>query len=292
MSEQTAMEKAGAALTRKPRGASAAATVKDVLERAMPEIRNALPKHMTPERMVRIAFSAISRNQALLKCTPMSLAKCVIESSELGLEPSGILGHAYLVPYNNRQTGQTEAQLQIGYRGFIELAGRSGRIRSINAEVVYEGDEFEFLRGTEEYLRHRPDLDRPESAAPRCVYAVVHYKDGGCDFELLTMAKIEAARKSSKTTRKDSPWETHYEEMARKTAIRRLAKRLPLSPELLSAAVVDEYKEAGVAVPALELALPEAQPETAAEEKPVTILGTDGAEIEPAADEREAGEEG
>lgn len=289
----TAMERAGAALTKKTRGASAASTVKDVLERAMPEIRNALPKHMTPERMIRIAFSAISRNPTLLKCTPMSLAKAVIEASELGLEPSGILGHAYLVPYQNRQNGQTEAQLQIGYRGFIELAGRSGRIRSINAEVVYEGDEFEFLRGTEEFLRHRADLDRPDDAAPRCAYAVAHYKDGGVDFELVSLAKIEQAKRSSKTAdRKDSPWQLYPEEMMRKTAIRRLAKRLPLSPELLTSAVRDEYREAGVSIPALELSTGDDAPEEKPT-KPITIVGIDGQEVDmPAEREREAGQEG
>jgi hypothetical protein len=91
-------------------------------------------------------------------------------------------------------------------------------------------------------------------------------------------AKIEAARRSSKTgDRKDSPWSLYPEEMARKTAIRRLAKRLPLSPELLSAAVVDEYKEAGVSVPALELAVPDGEPMPEQDDaKPATVVGTDG----------------
>lgn len=263
MTDQTAMQRASADIDKRgTKNRNAASTVKDLLERALPEIRNALPRHMTPERMIRIAFSAISRNPMLLSCEPMSLAKAVIESSELGLEPSGILGHAYLVPFKNNKTNRYEAQLQIGYRGFLELASRSGRVQSINAEVVYEGDEFDFMRGTEEHLRHKPAMDRPDNAPAICAYAVVRYKDGGVDFEVVTRSKLEQTRKSSKSAGKGyGPWETHFEEMARKTAIRRLAKRLPLSPELTTSAVKDEYREAGMHVTMSDvLALPDAAP--------------------------------
>lgn len=246
--EETVQDKATALLA--TRGKSAAAiTVRDLLEKAMPQIKNALPKHMTPERMIRIAYSAISRNPALLKCDPISLVKSVIEASELGLEPSGILGHAYLVPFRNSKTGRDEAQLQVGYRGFIELAHRSGRVRSICAEVVYEGDLFEYERGTNERLRHVPDLNPPDDAKPICAYAMVRYSDGGADFEVLGLDKIDRAQRASRAG-SSGPWKTHWEEMARKTAIRRLAKRLPLSPEMIATAVMDEVRDAGITMTA------------------------------------------
>lgn len=290
--EQTAMEKANQHLARRggAKGASAAVTVRDMLERAAPQIKAALPKHMTPERMVRIAYSAIARSPSLLKCDAASIVRSVIEASELGLEPSGVLGHAYLVPFRNNKTGREEAQLHVGYRGFIELAHRSGRVRSICAEVVYQGDEFEFVRGTEEKLRHVPCLNRPDDATPICAYACVHYTDGGVDFEVLGLDKIAKAQKASRgSNSSSSPWVQYWEEMARKTAIRRLAKRLPLSPELMTAAVADEVRELPGAIDAPFVVTEEPEAEEPA--KKVTIVGSDGKEIEPEPG-REPGEEG
>lgn len=220
--------------------------VRDLLEKLKPQIAMALPRHITPERMLRVTMTAVQRTPALLECDRLSLARAVIECSELGLEPSSVLGHAFLVPYKNRKTGRSEVQLQVGYKGFIALARRSGEVTSISAAVVREGDVFEYERGTKEFLRHRP-CESSEGAVTH-VWACAHLKDGGTPpFEVLSLQEVEKVRKGSPAgQRSDSPWATHWDEMAKKTAIRRLAKYLPLSTEFNRAQSLDELAEAGL----------------------------------------------
>jgi|WetSurMetagenome_2_1015567.scaffolds.fasta_scaffold12269_7 recombination protein RecT len=233
-------------------------SLKGYLELARNQIAAALPRHMTPERMMRIALTAAQRSEALMRCELGSIIKSVIEASELGLEPSGVLGHAYLVPYKG------VAQLQVGYRGFIELAGRSGRVKSISAEVVYDCDVFEFEHGLNPKLRHVPELNRPAGAKRIAVYAVAQLLDGAVSYRVLGASDVERNRQSSQSYLRDpkqSPWGTHTDEMWRKTAVRALAKYLPLSPELTRVAVQDEYRDAGV-IDAEAIPLPTTADET------------------------------
>ena len=243
--EQTAIEKVSSSLAKRSGKGAAAANMMEMLERAKPAIANALPKHLTAERMVRIAYGAVSRSPRLLECDPASIVRAVVESSELGLEPTGILGHSYLVPYRNNKTRKMEAQLQVGYRGFIELAGRSGRLEHLRARVVYEGEDFIWEEGLEPKLVHVPVLNRDPSAKPVAVYATAKFIGGGVAFEVLSIDDVEKRRKSSRA-RDSGPWVTHWDEMARKSAVRALAKYLPLSPELTTAAVRDELTEQGL----------------------------------------------
>lgn len=230
-----------AVATRKP---SAIGMLKGLLDKAMPQIRLALPKHMTAERMLRVALTAAQRNPDLLKCDQLSFVGSVVQASQLGLEPDGILGHAYLVPFNNSQTGRKEVQLIAGYKGLIDLARRSGHVTSISAHVVYEKDEFTFVYGIDEKLHHVPHM-KGDRGEPVAVYAVAKMKDGGYAFDVMSKAEVEKIRASSKQANK-GPWKDHWGEMARKTAIRRLVKYLPLSPELQKAVSLDELADAGV----------------------------------------------
>lgn len=235
MAESTAMQPA-------PTHAGA---LNELLQRARKQIEVALPRHLTAERMIRVAITAVSKTPALQECSPLSIVGCVIQSAELGLELSNPLGHAYMVPYRNKHTGQKEAQFQIGYRGLQELAYRSGRVSSFPAHVVFENDSFVFEYGTKPILKHKPTLSEPGPA--KAVYAVIVFKDGSSDFEVMSVAQIEAHRKRySKDSRQDSAWNTAWDEMAKKTVIRRLAKRAPLSADIVRAAVADEYVEAGI----------------------------------------------
>lgn len=213
-------------------------TIKDLLDKSQVEFSRALPRHLDIDRFMRIAFTSIRQNPRLLECTPQSLLAAVMQSAQLGLEPDGILGHAYLVPYRNNQSGTTDAQFQVGYKGLISLARRSGEVRSICAHVVYAADKFEFAYGLHEKLEHVPAMgDRGKAIA---VYAIAHFKDGGYAFEVMFNADIEKIRLKSKA--KDSgPWKDFTEEMWRKTAVRKLAKYLPLSVEFQRAAGLDEY---------------------------------------------------
>ncbi|EBG1618414.1 recombination protein RecT, partial [Salmonella enterica] len=163
----------------------------------------------------------------------------IVQCSQLGLEPGGALGHAYLLPFGNKneKSGKKNVQLIIGYRGMIDLARRSGQIASLSARVVREGDDFSFEFGLEEKLVHRPGEN--EDAPVTHVYAVARLKDGGTQFEVMTRKQIELVRAQSKAGN-NGPWVTHWEEMAKKTAIRRLFKYLPVSIEIQRAVSMDE----------------------------------------------------
>jgi recombination protein RecT len=211
------------------------------------QIKRALPNHMTPERMIRVALTAIQKTPKLAECEQRSLIGAIVQASELGLEPNTPLGHCYLIPYWNSTSKQNEAQLQIGYRGFIALARRSGEISSVSAEIVYSKDEFYVGYGTDRKLLHVPLLNNPERGEPLGAYAVVVFKDGFTDFEYMDSVQIGKIRARSKSG-DSGPWKTDTDEMWRKTPIRRLAKRLPLAiqdSDLLKAAVHDEYTDLG-----------------------------------------------
>ena len=218
-----------------------AANVRGLIERCRGQIAMALPKHMTPERMMRVCNTAIQKTPALLDCEPRSLMGAIIQSSQLGLEPDGVLGHAYLIPFNNRKTGRIECQSIAGNKGLIELSRRSGQISTVYAHAVHANDEFRYTLGLDPTLIHKPTSGEPGDLI--AVYAVCHLRDGGKQFEVLQRREIDAIRSQSKASN-SGPWVTHYDEMAKKTALRRLCKLLPTSPELARAAALDELAEA------------------------------------------------
>lgn len=225
-------------------------TIHGFLETYKTEISRALPRHMTADRMARIALTEFRKTPALMKCDPATLFGAVIQCAQLGLEPGGTMGHAYLIPFENRKRGTTDVQFIIGYRGMLDLARRSGQIVSISAREVCANDQFTYRYGLDETVEHIPaEGERGELTH---VYAVAKLKDGGVQFEVLTRAQIEDIRNASqgyktaiKYNRQDSPWIAHFNEMAKKTAIRRLFKYLPVSIEIQQAVGLDEAGEEG-----------------------------------------------
>lgn len=211
----------------------------------------ALPRHMTADRLARIALTEVRKNANLAKCDQPSFLGAVMQCAQLGLEPGGALGHAYLIPFENKRKGITEVQFIVGYRGMIDLARRSGQIISLSARVVCEKDDFRYQYGLDETIEHVPaPKDRGDMTF---VYAVAKLKDGGTQFEVMSRAEIEDTRNNSqgyktaiKYDKKDSPWIAHFEEMAKKTVIRRLFKYLPVSIELQRAVGLDEQAEIGI----------------------------------------------
>ena len=202
------------------------------------EIKKALPSVITPERFTRIVLSAISVNPKLGHCTPQSFLGAMMTSAQLGLEVNTPLGQAYVLPYNNK--GTMEAQFQLGYKGLIDLAYRSGEVESIQAHIVYENDEFECEYGLEPKLTHKPaDTDRGE---PVKVYAVFKTKSGGFGFEVMSMEDVRkhAAKYSQSYGSNYSPWKTNFNEMAKKTVLKRVLKYAPLKSDFVRAAVQDE----------------------------------------------------
>ncbi|WP_047150996.1 recombination protein RecT [Aneurinibacillus tyrosinisolvens] len=209
---------------------SPAQTIAAYLKRMEPEIARALPKHMDVERLTRIALTTIRTNPRLLECTVPSLLGAVMQAAQLGLEP-GLLGQCYIIPHGR------EATFIIGYKGMIDLARRSGNIKSIYAHDVRENDEFEYEYGLHPFLKHRPAMtDRGKFIG---VYAVAHFNDGGYQFEFMPYEEIER-RKLRSRSYKNGPWVTDYEEMAKKTVIRHMFKYLPLSVEIMRSAAQDE----------------------------------------------------
>lgn len=218
------------------------------------ELKVALPAHLNPDRMVRIALTCFRQNPTLAECEPASVFAAVVMASQLGLEP-GLMGQAYLIPYNkkvkrkNEQGREVElwvkeCQLIPGYQGLVDLARRSGRIKSLEAHVVYSNDKFVCRFGMTPDLVHEPhwDGDRGEM---RLAYAVAHLADGGTHVEVMTRSQIHAIRdrsqnvQNAKKWNKTTPWDTDEEQMWIKTILRRISKFLPKSVELASALALD-----------------------------------------------------
>jgi len=198
-----------------------------------------LPKHLTPERVVKMVLLAASRQPRIFECTDASIIKAAITSGQLGLDCSGTLGQAYLVPYFNGKIKKYEVQFIPGYQGLISLARRSGEIRRIESRIVCENDKFEFEYGFNQNLRHIPNLQNPGPMS--CVYAIAEFVDGSKQLEIMTAKQIEGIKNRSKA-KNAGPWVTDYGEMARKTVVRRLFKYLPCSTELEVAIEADNQQ--------------------------------------------------
>lgn len=190
----------------------------------------ALPKHLSPDRFVRIAVSIVSKNPALLNCTRESLFSCLLDCSQLGLEPDGRKVH--LIPYGNKCT------LIVDYKGLVDLARRSGELADIHADVVGENDVFEYSYGSNSKLVHIPNLKgRGRLIA---AYSFVKMKDNSISFEIMSIDEIMSIRDRSKA-KNSGPWITDFCEMAKKTVFRRHSKWLPVSSELLQASFEKDY---------------------------------------------------
>lgn len=208
-------------------------TVIDLLQRSKAEIARALPAGVDVERFERIVRTELRRTPRLLECDPHSLVGAVMWAAQLNLEP-GPLGLVYLIPYKR------EVTFVIGYRGYVELAYRSGQVRDVTAELVYDGDSFTVRKGTSPKIEHTelgPAGDREVVAA----YAVARLKTGGTVFRVIYEDEWERARKASELGRQGKgPWADDRAAMIRKTALRRLEPWLPKSPQSGQALTVDE----------------------------------------------------
>lgn len=209
-----------------------------------------LPKHISLERLCAVALNAASQNPILLQCTPNSIIRALLAGAQLGLEPGGPLGAAYMVPYRNK-AGNYEAQLIPGYRGLMELARRSGVVKNIEARVVYSMDECEVAYGLEPNIHHVPAFVDDDKL--QMVYAVAVLSDGSKIFEVMTKTQVDSIRSRSRAAN-GGPWVTDYEAMAKKTVVRRLCSYLPLSIELAEAVQLESAAEEGLII---EAKLPE-----------------------------------
>lgn len=255
------------------------------------QMARALPKHVTPDRMARVTLTALRTTPKLSNVTPQSFLACVMTLSQLGLEPNTPLGLAYLIPRWSSKARADECTVIIGYQGMIELARRSGQLRSITATAVYQGDAFDIEYGLEPKLRHVPDFSAPRDASTLSgAYAVARVKDSDEPiFVFVPRVEIESARKRGASGRsgKDgrpisTPWDTDYEAMSLKTAVRRLFRWLPKSIEMATALAADEQPTTIAATLEIQSALADAGlPELPSEGEPDTIDASVSEEREP-----------
>lgn len=201
-----------------------------------------LPKICTPDRFARVALTCLRKNQKLCdaiqtKDGKYSVAEAFMKCAELGIEPDG--RRAYLIPYGNNIT------LIIDYKGIAELAMRSGFIANIHADKICENDDFVYNMGVIE--KHLIDFKK-ERGTPYAYYAVVTFKDGSKKYEVMSKKEIDSIKERSSAWgawlkyKKICPWNTDYDEMAKKTVFKRLAKWIPQSPELQNAIDIDNQE--------------------------------------------------
>ena len=209
-----------------------ALTLKDHLnsDAMRQQIARALPKHMTADRMLRVATTSLLRTPKLAQCDQASFFRCLLELSQYGLEPDG--RHAHLIPFGK------ECTLIIDYKGLVQLMHRSGTLKRIHADVVREGDLFTYSAGDiREHVPHafRRDAGRPAAAGDVfAAYCMAELMTGGVVAVVMSVDEIEAIRKRSKSG-SNGPWVTDWNEMAKKTCCRRLSKWIPLSSEIAGA---------------------------------------------------------
>jgi recombination protein RecT len=197
------------------------------------QIAAALPKHLTPERFIRVLMTATIRAPLLLQCTQESMFKAIFDCAAAGLELDG--RRAHLIPFKNTKKGVYEAQLIVDYRGIAELVMRSGVVSNIHADIVCENDKFEVDRG--QITTHTVDY-KNERGKMYAAYVIIRMRDGGEKSEVMNKQEIDAIRRRSKSSG-DGPWVTDYNEMAKKTVFKRASKWVPLSPEIRDAVEAD-----------------------------------------------------
>ena len=248
---QNAVAKTGGAVA--TQAANPQKTMRDMINKMSGEIAKALPSVMTPERFTRITLSALSNNPQLAECTPSSFLGAMMTAAQLGVEPNTPLGQAYLIPYKNSKkvtkpdgktewVQQLECQFQLGYKGLLDLAYRSGEISVIQAHTVYANDEFTYEFGLDAKLTHKPCMTA-DKGEPVAFYAMFKTKDGGYGFEVMSIDDVRAhARKFSQAFAKGStsPWQTNFEEMAKKTVLKRVLKYAPLKSDFVRGFSQDE----------------------------------------------------
>jgi recombination protein RecT len=257
-------------------GANFQAMVQQEFKKIFPAIQSMVPKHMTPERLMRISLAAISRTPKLATCTVESIVGAVTACAIMGLEPN-LIGHAYLVPFWNGKTRKMECQFQIGYKGYIDLVRRTGDVDKIDALPVYENDLIVYVQGTESFIIHVPfemvknlnenmfsdssnimhvifrgaladwkKRNPQEQGRVTGYYSYYKLKNGSSGYKVMSKAEVEKHRDQfSKSKDKDTgemtgPWKDNFDAMALKTCIKQMVKFMPMTIEVQEHIARDE----------------------------------------------------
>lgn len=217
------------------------------------QLKMVAPKFMTVDKIIRVALTSFQKNYTLQQCDPITIAGCVMQSTQLGLNMDGVLGEAYMVPYKNNSKGRYEAQFQIGFKGLRKLVNNSGPIDTFLPQAVYEGDWFDYDLSKAAIKKHQRTTDTNHKVITH-VYTIVKYKSGTVENMVMSRAEClavrdhysQAYRRAVKDKRDDTPWIQHEEAMCLKTVMRKHAKYLPLSGDAALAVALDERADAGL----------------------------------------------
>lgn len=234
---------AGTAVAERPSNQPAPASLRDNIAKMEDQFALAMPRGAEAKQLVRDAMTVLQKTPKLAECDMASVLGSLMTCAQLGLRP-GVLGQAWVLPFYDHRSRSHKAQLVIGYQGLVELAHRSGKVASLIARTVYENDEFDVAYGLEDRLIHKPawTSDRGNAVG---YYAIVKMKGGGHAF--VTMSKTEAeAHRDAHAMAKNregkvvGPWRDHFDAMAMKTCVIKLAKWMPRSTDMANAIEADE----------------------------------------------------
>ena len=222
-------------------------TLQDLLKKYEGHMAELLPRHFDPKRMLRIAIVTLGRNPALGECTPASVLGCVLESVRQGFEPGAGPGHTWLIPFRNKyKNGIREAQLIVDYRAIIKIIRRNKDVGPVMSELVCENDSFGYGVGSHgPYLEWKPSKDR---GRPIGFFSGAWDRQGRLYGHVYkTIEEINKKHRARSKAGKGGPWDTDYDEMAKKTVIRPLGKLLPDDDQglLQRAIALDEKAELG-----------------------------------------------
>lgn len=233
-----------------------------LIERQKGEIARALPKHLNPDRLARIATTMLRQNPKLGQCTQASFLGALMTCAQLGLEP-GPLGHAWILPYRNKVNDiwVMEATFQLGYKGVIELARRSGQLAKITARTVYsaEVDQGKFsarYEGADELIHHEPILIG-ERGTPVLYYAIAKLTSGEQIWAPLTPGDVETRHRKKSKSPNSPAWTENFESMAWKSCVVEARRWLPQSPELEQAIAQEDKVRTDISAEVLEMPTPE-----------------------------------
>ena len=215
-------------------------TFQDLLISMKGQIEMAIPKHMTSDRMLRIALTAYNSNPKLKECDSMSILAAVMNSAQLGLEPNTPLGQAYIIPYGKK------ANFQIGYQGLIDLANRTKSFREISAHCVYQEDFFEYELGMDQKLIHKPA--KLQTGEPIFYYARFKTVSDGQGFEVMSRDAVTRHAKKFSKAFDYGPWKSDFDAMAMKTVLIKVLKFAPKAIELANAISEDNSVKSDISL--------------------------------------------
>lgn len=226
---------------------------------ALPSIRQVAGKYIDPERLVKIALVARSKTPGLQKCTPQSILMAVMNAAETGLEPNTPLQHAALVPRYNSKTKTFEAHFEPMWRGMVAMARRSCGLKSCRARLVYDTDKWSIEEGVARDLKHTPNLEAQDRGKVVLVYSVAEMDDGTVEWDYMTLKQIEKIREQYSKAKDSGPWVDSWDEMAKKTVVKRLMKSLPITDDVARVIEADDGAPSIIDVDFVDL--PEAESE-------------------------------